>query len=361
MSMLTSDMVGRLAVVLVFVMGWQPLSCLGQGDQSLLDSLGSLEARAGLGSSPPSSLLERLAVLEQKVLGQAGSGSLFERMERLRRALGPDPRPATSGPPANLPGQRGAAAMPANPQPSGYKQGEARIEASGRPLLSLVDAEPPRFVRIEPPNPKQRISGDYYGEVMKETQGKVFRFKNMPIPVFITPYPDRDFTESCINGFEAWEQRTDGLVRFTQVDNPDQARIRVIWSKLGMSSDIKGCTLGAHTITKWKAKGPGTVSVLNVGVVPVPIYIPKLGPKYSVPPQVIEVNLDLVMSKSPEIRFQVLENVVAHELGHALGLLGHSPYQSDLMYPITDEHSRLSPRDINTIIKVYHQSVDIPL
>jgi predicted Zn-dependent protease len=100
---------------------------------------------------------------------------------------------------------------------------------------------------------------------------------------------------------------------------------------------------------------------MSVGAVPLPVYIPRMGPKYTVPPQVMEVNLDLIMNKEQSVKYACLQNIVTHELGHALGMLGHSPNQADVMYPVTDEHSRLSQRDINTVIKLYNSKCDIPL
>lgn len=162
-------------------------------------------------------------------------------------------------------------------------------------------------------------------------------------------------------GFEAWEARTQGSIRFAQVDNKKQARIQVIWKQLGMSKDKNNCALGAHTVTKWKKRGKGKVAVMSVGAIPIPLYIPRFGPKYKVPPQIIEVNMDLIDSKRQDVKFLVLQNIVTHELGHALGILGHSDSRLDMMYPVTDEHSRISARDLNTLSRLYQLKVDIPL
>ena len=189
----------------------------------------------------------------------------------------------------------------------------------------------------------------------------MLRFEKLPIPVFITPLRNKLYTSSCIEGFEAWEARTNGRIRFVQVADINQARIRVVWKNLGMSKDGDDCALGAHTVTKWKKRGKGKLAVMSVGAIPVPLYIPRFGPKYSVPPQVIEVNLDLIDSKRQDIKFLVLKNIVTHELGHALGILGHSNSKEDMMYPVTDQYSRISKRDLNTLTRLYNMKVDIPL
>jgi predicted Zn-dependent protease len=100
---------------------------------------------------------------------------------------------------------------------------------------------------------------------------------------------------------------------------------------------------------------------MSVGAIPVPLFIPNLGPKYTVPPQEIEVNLDMIDHKYKEARYLLLRNIIAHELGHALGLLGHSPNNNDMMFNITDEYSRISERDLNTLNKLYQKKTDIPL
>jgi len=180
----------------------------------------------------------------------------------------------------------------------------------------------------------------------------------MPVPIYITPYQDKDFMRACNGAFEMWEQRSNGILRFTQVDDPGKARIRVTWSRLGLGQNPNSCVLGAHTITKWsEGPGSGLTSLVFAGI---PVSLPH-GQKPVVQPQVIEVNLDLIYARPEEVRLRLLRNVVAHELGHAVGMMGHSPQRSDLMNALTDECSRISQRDINTLKKLYNSPVDIAL
>jgi hypothetical protein len=305
---------------------------------SMDESIAALEQDSGLVVDHHASLPERLSVVELKVFGKISSGPMLPRIQAVRGALD----------------KKGPEAAPI------YATNAAPDIEGLHDTMPLLNAIPPNFLRVHPPG-EPTDSSDYYTEVLKANNGKILRFKGMPVPVFINQFPDQQFISSVVKGFESWENRTEGAVRFVQVDDSSKARIIVVWKRLGRGEDKQGCTLGAHTITKYTAKGKGTVSVVDLAGVPVPIYIPKLGPKYTVPPQVIEVNLDLLMAKSPLTRYRLLQNVVAHELGHALGLLGHSPSSFDLMYAVTDEHSRLSDRDMNTLIRLYKQKTDVPL
>lgn len=319
---------GLLALLVGFLIGGAAKAADVKSPQSVSDSVARLETDSGLAVDHHLPLAQRLSVVELKLLGKPMSGPLLPRVQALRTAL--DAR----------------------------KQLPAKNHFSD--TMPLMNAIPPNFLRIEPPGTKP-VAADYFNDVMKGNGGKILRFKSMPVPVFINQFPDRQFVASVVKGFETWEERTHGEVRFVQVDEAAKARIIVIWKRLGGEQDASGCGLGAHTITKYTTKGKGSVSVVDVGGVPLPIYIPKMGPKYTVPPQAIEVNLDMIMNKSPLTRYRLLQNVVTHELGHALGLLGHSQNTFDLMYSVTDEHSRLSERDINTLIRLYKQKTDVPL
>jgi Matrixin len=227
--------------------------------------------------------------------------------------------------------------------------------------LPLLNSVSPNFLRMEAQGAPGDRRADYYLQVLQASQDKVFRFKSLPIPVFINSFPDAHFIACVMRSFDSWERRSEGTVRFQQVDDATKARIQVVWKHLGCDQDATGCALGAHTITRYSEPGKGAVPVFNIGGVPVPVLLSKTGSHYAVPPQVVEVNLDLIINKPPNIRYRLLQNVVTHELGHTLGLLGHSPDSHDMMFATTDEHSRLSQCDINTLIKLYQQKTDIPL
>ncbi|MBK7837152.1 MAG: matrixin family metalloprotease [Candidatus Obscuribacter sp.] len=232
-------------------------------------------------------------------------------------------------------------------------------EAQVNKIVPVPNTFPPHFFRVTPAGEPLPVT-DYLDSVLSASKNRIFRFNSMPIPVYITPLADASLVRAARESFFDWESRG-AKVKFVEVNSEKQARIKVVWSRLGNSSDGNDCTLGAHTITKWTKHPPGQLSIVSISAIPVPIYIPRLGAKYSVPPQVIEVNLDLIYSKMPEQRYLLCKNILAHELGHALGLLGHSPDKGDLMYSVTDEYSRLSQRDLNTLQKLYERKVDVPL
>ncbi|CAN5448261.1 hypothetical protein BH10CYA1_BH10CYA1_44730 [soil metagenome] len=208
--------------------------------------------------------------------------------------------------------------------------------------LPTLDVTPPHFLRIEQDG--VRNTSDFFDQVMLATSNRIFRFNTMPIPVFIQPNQS-GYVTAVRKALETWENRTNSMIKFVPAASQQQARITVIWSHLGIPADKSVTEFGAHTITEWKVK-TGPFASQKTG---------------AVNPQIIEVNLDVIDPRDPDHKLPLLQNLLTHELGHAIGLMGHSPDRGDMMYKDTDEYSRISQRDLNTLQKIYFRKCDFPM
>ncbi|HIK36953.1 MAG: matrixin family metalloprotease [Geminocystis sp.] len=64
----------------------------------------------------------------------------------------------------------------------------------------------------------------------------------------------------------------------------------------------------------------------------------------------------MIIRVNPNQNLDYLESNITHELGHALGIWGHSPSPQDIMYHAhTRDIPTISVRDINTLKRVYQQ------
>ena len=69
-----------------------------------------------------------------------------------------------------------------------------------------------------------------------------------------------------------------------------------------------------------------------------------------------EIALRMTVRISPSFAGESLLATIRHELGHALGIWGHSPEESDALYfSQVREPPPISSRDINTLKKIYQQ------
>lgn len=77
---------------------------------------------------------------------------------------------------------------------------------------------------------------------------------------------------------------------------------------------------------------------------------------YATQTQPPQLKHQMIIEVSPHQTFDYWVNNITHELGHALGIWGHSPNQNDIMYySQTRNIPNISPRDLNTLIKIYQQ------
>lgn len=176
---------------------------------------------------------------------------------------------------------------------------------------------------------------DYWTLTTKESNGErlIWRDWQMPVPVFIAMYGGAEqapFVNEVYRDFDTWTQATQGRLRFREVGDPEAARI-IINLKPGplmdANSSIGHASFNSQTLnTEDPMKNLKVSIVVNTG----------------------EPDSDITL----ENRREQVRKLVLHELGHSIGIWGHSKDPGDIMYthPIV---TGLSSRDINTVRKMY--------
>ena len=204
-------------------------------------------------------------------------------------------------------------------------------------------------------------NADYFDHITLFSQGRITRFTQMPIRVYISPVLiDSPYLPEIRYAMQVWHNASDGDIRFEEIDVPQNADIRVSWGYTGFLADFQDTRLGSAELTRLKdSVQVGTFSNgLDVGSV-----------------TAVE---DLETETIHEISFTVevilmlegygtigglsqkeMRTVCLHEFGHAIGLWGHSPHPGDISYP-TATMQQPSDRDIATLRKLYNTPLNTP-
>lgn len=162
-----------------------------------------------------------------------------------------------------------------------------------------------------------------------------------PIKLYVekSPVGIRNFEPSFLanvkRAMDAWMKALGNRVSYVQVDRPDHADIKVTWVN---TIDTHGHTTESGT-------------TYTAGVT-----LPEINNERLVAMDVKLSTFDIRQKPQSTDEIYLL---ALHELGHALGLRGHSDNKSDIMFAQNQNVSVLSRRDINTIRKLYGQEVDV--
>jgi predicted Zn-dependent protease len=141
-----------------------------------------------------------------------------------------------------------------------------------------------------------------------------------------------EFEEALRQAFDEWSESSNGKINFSIVAASDSADMTVTWT-----SDLHAPALKAEAglaTTSYGSNGLNKADILLLTVDPL-----KDGP----------------------VGKNMLYNVCLHEIGHALGLQGHSPTEGDIMYPALGVQQGLSDRDINTLMALYGGDIKSPM
>jgi hypothetical protein len=183
--------------------------------------------------------------------------------------------------------------------------------------------------------PSTHSSVTYLDPCLRE--GRVVRWATsvMPIPVYIAPFtwyePKKQqeahlYRQMVLDCLEVWRQATNGVVSFRPVASVHESQIDLKWRRIDRRS------LGLCHFN-WNQQWQLYSAEIEIGITDGVLH-----GQYNDP---------------NEVRHTIL-----HEIGHALGLLGHSPHAGDMMYvPHQYGVTQLSPNDVATIQWLYRLPV----
>ena len=204
-------------------------------------------------------------------------------------------------------------------------------------------------------------TADYFDYITLFSQGRITRFTEMPIRVYISPVlKESPYLPEIRYAMQAWQTASDGILLFEETEIPENADIRVSWGYTGLLADFQDTRLGSAELTRLKDSVQiGTFSNgLEVGsTTAVEDRSTETGQEISF---TVEVILMLEgYGTVGELSQEEMRTVCIHEFGHAIGLWGHSPHPGDICYP-TATAQQPSDRDIVTLRKLYNTPLNTP-
>ncbi len=176
-----------------------------------------------------------------------------------------------------------------------------------------------------------QAADDYYEAVVSDARLR-WPLEKMPLSVFIAPGAgnrgfQQQFRDILEQSFAEWQVASGELVRFESAESEDRADIVCFWTDNPGRLD-NPAEAGEARLT---SDGSGISScVIRILTVPLSSELPLT-----------------------ENRLKV---ICLHEIGHALGLAGHTSNPEDIMFfssSLADQPRSLSSRDANTIRKLY--------
>ena len=210
----------------------------------------------------------------------------------------------------------------------------ARVQARLQLLKSM-----PELPEALQPSHYVAEAEDYYWDVSSGSEGEEWR--EFPIKVFLGSAPQNKWQEGTREAFNIWRE----VFPLQLVALPQKADIRMAWE---ISAGGGGHAGEEYEWVDFRREG-GEMASRKVAV--------------------IQINLEMPWSKKD------MRAIVLHEMGHALGIKGHSKHRGDIMYWQMQQRTRQinvpyfphplfwrslvdrpSQRDINTLIHLYNSA-----
>jgi predicted Zn-dependent protease len=176
-----------------------------------------------------------------------------------------------------------------------------------------------------------KTEGDYYAEIARRGIW-LWPKERLPVKVYIErAKPSNGATAQYVsilnNAFKDWAAGSGGTLDFSFVDTASKADIVCTWSKDKSKFKNSSEAANSRVYAKNGMLDKGEIEILTVSV-----------------------------SDSGAITDNQARATALHEVGHVIGLTGHSADPQDVMYisaSLKDIWTKLSNRDVNTLVRLY--------
>ena len=215
---------------------------------------------------------------------------------------------------------------------------------------------------------------DYFDYITLFSQGRITRFTEMPIRVYISPVlRESPYLPEIRYALQTWHTASDGNIRFEETEIPQNADIRVSWGYTGLLTDFQDTRLGSAELTRLQNSHQQRVEDSRMeerknGRLGAPessnlaTFQPNADSGQPRAKSQFTVEVILMLEGDAtigELSQEEMRTVCLHEFGHAIGLWGHSPHPGDISYP-TAIAQQPTARDIATLRRLYRTPLDTP-
>ena len=176
--------------------------------------------------------------------------------------------------------------------------------------------------------------GDNYIKHAVNEDGKLHIFKKKPILIYV---PKNEYYDAITQAFVTYNYQFKGLLSFKATNDPNKSDVKIVFTDNLMHKIDNPNIIGVGGPKRYNDDG----SIANSELMVRNVY-----PNGKKPGMIL------------------IYNVILHEIGHCIGIMGHSPNGGDLMFEREDVNSsyrlkNFSYRDIETIKLMYSGRIDL--
>ncbi|MBX9690054.1 MAG: tetratricopeptide repeat protein [Candidatus Obscuribacterales bacterium] len=176
---------------------------------------------------------------------------------------------------------------------------------------------------------------DYLAQIPRDKLQPWPKERN-PIKIYIAPADGvpgyrPSFGQDLNRAIYAWSQALKGVIDFGLVERPEQADISIHWEHGYKNALMKAEGGDCRTLANGEGLQKATITLLTDDP-----------------------------SSTDKLNDARVNWVALHEIGHALGISGHSNNPKDVMYfavPLTDDMPVLSARDVKSFFRLYTEKL----